>query len=812
MQSSKNRFLQIIPLLVILTSPLLSQSFTISGYIQDAQTGEKLIGANIFSKENMEGTASNNYGFFSLTMDRGDYEIIFSYVGYQPEVRQIALQQDLELEISLEPSIGLEEVEITATTSQSVKSSQMSAIDISVESIKKIPALLGEVDVIKAIQLLPGVQSGTEGASGLYVRGGGPDQNLILLDGTPVYNASHLFGFFSVFNADAINKVKLIKGGFPARYGGRSSSVLDISLKEGNKKEFRGTGSIGLIASKLTLEGPIIKDRTSFIVSARRTYLDLIAQPLIREIAGGDEYSTTGYYFYDLNAKINHRISAKDHLYLSVYSGDDRFYQNQDPYTYLYDGNLYTNETRSNLGWGNITAALRWNHQYSSKLFSNTALTYSNYNYEVRNYTESIVETADGVDSEINSLNFLSGIEDMAAKIDFDYLPDADHYIRFGANYINHTFKPGASVYKIKNQEVGDVDTTLGEDHVRASEFYLYAEDDYKVSNRIKANAGLHYSGFLVNEKYYHSLQPRLAARYLVSESLSVKTSYAMMQQYIHLLTNNNIGLPTDLWVPATDQVRPQRSHQVALGISKKFAEIYLFSVEGYYKTMDNLIEYRDGASFMGSSTGWEDKVESGRGWSYGGEIFFEKKLGALTGWVGYTLSWTNRQFEELNQGEIFPYKYDRRHDVAVVVTFPLDEKWDFSASWVYGTGTAHTLPTERYFGASDRFYGNEYFFTNDPYYISDPQTMNTRFLDELEHVDSRNSIRSANYHRLDLSFMKTKKRRWGEASWTLGVYNAYNRKNPFYYYIGRDDRGNRALRRVSIFPFIPSATYGFKF
>lgn len=798
-----------ITLIIIATGfSLLAQRRTISGYIQDSNTGEKLIGANIYSKADLSGTSSNNYGFFSITLDQGYYDIVFSFVGYRTEIRSFDLYEDIQLNISLEPSLGIEEVEITATSnSQTVKSTQMSSIDISVESIKSVPALLGEVDVIKAIQLLPGVQSGTEGASGLYVRGGGPDQNLILLDGTPVYNASHLFGFFSVFNVDAINNVKLIKGGFPARYGGRSSSVLDISLKEGNMKKFQGSGSIGLIASKLTLEGPIVKDKTSFIISARRTYVDVIAQPLIREIAGGDEFMTQGYYFYDLNAKINHKFSNKDHLYLSVYTGEDKFYQNQDPYTYLFAGNLYTSESRSNLGWGNITSALRWNHQYSSKLFSNTSLTYSNYNYEVKNYLAAIVETADGVTEEINSLNFLSGIEDFAGKIDFDYLPAADHYLRFGANYIYHTFKPGASVYQIKNEEIGDIDTTLGEDFIMASEFSLYLEDDFKVSDRIKANTGLHYSGFYVNQKYYHSLQPRFSARYLINDSWSLKTSYAMMQQYIHLLTNNNIGLPTDLWVPATDKVLPQRSHQVAIGLSKSFSEMYQLSIEGYYKTMNNLIEYQDGASFMGSNTGWEDKVESGKGWSYGGELFFEKKLGNLTGWIGYTLSWTERQFESLNQGMVFPYKYDRRHDVSVVLTVPLDEKWDFSASWVFGTGTAHTLPTERYYGnTTSHNYG---FFGSGPYYYGGQGEL---FEQEIEHVDSRNSIRAADYHRLDLSFQKKKETRWGESAWTLGVYNAYNRKNPFYYYIGYDTRGSRALRRVSLFPFIPSATYTFKF
>jgi hypothetical protein len=793
-------------------SLIFGQNRTISGYVQDEATGEKLIGANIYNKNDLSGTSSNNYGFYSITLKEGEYDLIFSYVGYKTEVKNINLSDDMQLNVSLSPSLGIEEVEIYANSnSQTIQSTQMSSIDISVESIKKVPALLGEVDVIKAIQLLPGVQSGTEGASGLYVRGGGPDQNLILLDGTPVYNASHLFGFFSVFNVDAINNVKLIKGGFPARYGGRSSSVLDISLKEGNMKKFQGSGSVGLIASKLTLEGPIIKDRASFIVSARRTYLDVIAQPLIREMAGGDEFTTQGYYFYDLNAKINYKISQKDHLYLSVYTGDDRFYQNQKPYTYLYAGNLYTNEARSDLGWGNITSALRWNHQFSSKLFSNTSLTYSNYNYEVQNYTESIVETADGVTNEINSLHFLSGIEDFAGKIDFDYLPATNHYVRFGANYIYHTFKPGASVYQIKNEEVGDIDTTLGEDFIRASEFSMYIEDDFKVSNRIKANVGLHYSGFLVNQKYYHSLQPRASARYLINDTWSLKTSYAMMQQYIHLLTNNNIGLPTDLWVPATDKILPQRSHQVALGLSKSFGEMYLLSVEGYYKRMNHLIEYQDGASFMGSNTGWEDKVEHGNGWSYGAEVFFEKKVGKMTGWVGYTLSWTERQFEALNGGEVFPYKYDRRHDVSAVLTVPLDDRWDFSVSWIYGTGTAHTLPTERYFGNASNNYNNYGLFNSySPYFFLGGYQQ--PFSQELEHVDSRNSIRAADYHRLDVSFQKKKKTRWGESAWTLGVYNTYNRKNPFYYYIGYDTRGNRALRRVSLFPFIPSATYTFKF
>lgn len=805
------RHLIISAIIIAISSNCIAQKYTISGYVQDSTSGEKLIGANIYEKEKYTGSSSNNYGFYSLTLEKGEHTIVFSYVGYKSLEYMIELKKNEQITADLIPSMGIEEVQIVATSNaQSVQSSQMSAIDLSVDKIKKIPALMGEVDVIKAIQLLPGVQSGTEGASGLYVRGGGPDQNLILLDGTPVYNASHLFGFFSVFNADAINKVTLIKGGFPARYGGRSSSVLDISLKEGNMKKLQGSGSIGLIASKLTLEGPIIKDKTSFIVSARRTYLDVIGQPIIKQMGNGNEYTKQGYFFYDLNAKINHKFSDRDRIYLSAYAGQDKFYQNQEPYQYLYFGTIYTNETRSNLGWGNITSALRWNHQYNSKLFSNLSMTYSNYNYEVRNYSSSIVETETEVSTEVNSLNFLSGIEDFAGKIDFDYLPSSRHYIRFGANYIHHTFKPGASVYQIKNEEVGDIDTTLGEDFVFASEVSMYLEDDFKLSNRLKANLGIHYSGFLVNEKYYQSLQPRFSARYLINDSWSLKTSYSQMQQYIHLLTNNNIGLPTDLWVPATDKILPQKSQQLALGFSKTFGSTYQLAIEGYYKKMDNLIEYSDGASFMGSNAGWEEKVEVGQGWSYGGEVFFEKKLGLLTGWLGYTLSWSNRQFDALNGGEVFPYKYDRRHDISLVLSFPIDDQWDFSASWVFGTGTAHTLPTERYFGEREFYSSGSGLFDIGGYYFN--RQKEGMFTDELEHVDGRNSIRAANYHRLDISFQKTRERKWGEATWSLGVYNAYNRKNPFYYYIGYDDLQNKALRRVSLFPFIPSATYSFKF
>ncbi|HIF15180.1 MAG TPA: TonB-dependent receptor, partial [Bacteroidetes bacterium] len=640
---------------------LIGQTRTISGFISSGSSGEKLIGASVYDLRSGLGTVTNNYGFFSLRLPLDSVRLRFSYVGYASTFHSFINNKDSVINIEM-GNVALEVVKVEAERIERIEqSTQMSTINMPVEQIKALPSLLGEVDVLKAIQLLPGVQSGSEASSGLYVRGGGPDQNLILLDGTPVYNASHLFGFFSVFNADAINNVKLIKGGFPARYGGRLSSVLDISLKEGNLKEFQGEGSIGIIASRLTLEGPIFKDKTSFIISARRTYIDALMQPFIRAATSEDAKTVMGYYFYDLNAKVNHKFSEKDHLYLSLYTGDDKFYYKVKPYSYLYDGVLYEDRMDADLAWGNITGALRWNHQFSNKLFSNMTATYSHYDFHISDYRESIVTDQGQINSEIFGIKYLSGIDDWTGKMDFDYLPDPDHYIKFGAHYIFHTFRPGATSYKFQQTGGLNIDSTSGADDVYAHETALYIEDDYKISDLLKANVGLHYSSFIVNNKFYHSIQPRTSLRYLFWNDWALKTSYAKMQQYIHLLTNSSIGLPTDLWVPSTEHVVPQISDQVALGIAKTLNNRYLFSIEGYYKWMKNIIAYKDGASFMGSETKWYEKVESGKGWSYGAELFIHKKTGITQGWLGYTLSLTERQFENINFGERFPYKFDRR-------------------------------------------------------------------------------------------------------------------------------------------------------
>ncbi|MFC2128386.1 TonB-dependent receptor plug domain-containing protein [Bacteroidota bacterium] len=796
--------LKFIFLLLLFPLIVFSQKYTISGYIEDAETGEKLISASVINQNNFKGVVSNNYGFYSYTETKGNINLSFSYIGYKPFNTEFNLEQDSILNVSLQPNIDIEEVVVTGNRIENiVRRSQISMNEIQVKQIKNIPVLFGEVDVLKAIQLLPGVQSGSEGTSGFYVRGGGPDQNLILLDGVPVYNANHLFGFFSVFNADAISTVKLIKGGFPARYGGRLSSVLDIRMKEGNNKKFKGEGSIGIISSKLTLEGPLFNENTSFIISGRRTYIDILTQPLIKLQSSASDYDkfSAGYYFYDLNAKVNHKFSNKSRLYLSAYLGKDKAYlnssQTQQPY---YDANNF------GLGWGNKTLALRWNYMITNKLFSNTTLTYSEYIFNTG--LEMIEKTNDITDTEFE-FEYISGIDDVAGKIDFDYIPNPNHNIKFGINNIYHTFKPGVNTFYVQLDENAEpIDTTFGNKEIYANEYSAYVEDDFRIGALFKANIGLHYSGFLVNKAFYHSIQPRISARYLITENLSVKAAYSEMSQYIHLLTNTSIGMPTDLWLPVTENIKPQQSTQFAVGAALSLNKIFDVSLEGFYKKMDRLIEYKEGASFLSFDNSWEDKIETGEGWAYGLEFLLEKKTGKTTGWLGYTLSWANRQFENISFGEIFPYKYDRRHDLSFVLMHKFNEKVDIGLTWVYGTGNAVTLSFEKYSSLESSMESDNY----DYYYALGWNPTGN----DIEYFEKRNNYRMPSYHRLDLgvNFHKTKK--WGERTWSFGVYNAYNRKNPFilmfdgkYNNIGEY---NTQLIQYSLFPIIPSIAYSFKF
>lgn len=781
-------FFLTIVLLNIIKYPSSGQKITVSGYVKDASSGESLIGSSILDTNSLHGTSTNSHGFYSITLTQDTVMLLISYVGYKRKSLHLFAKRDTIINISLD-NIILDEIVIQDTQTDDIhETTRMSTFTVPVSQINSLPTFFGETDILKALQLTPGVQSGAEGSTGLYVRGGGADQNLILLDGVPIYNASHLFGFFSVFNTDAINHVELTKGGFPARYGGRLSSVINISMKNGNMKELQGEGSIGLIASKITFEGPILKDKTSFIVSGRRTYIDLLAQPIIRKQADG---GNRGYFFYDLNFKLNHIINGYNRLYFSTYLGDDRGYT-RDKISFLDNDTKVESTNEFGLEWGNIINAFRWNHVFGPKLFSNIAATYSRYNFKVnREFVEKSTSPGTPEETLIFGNQYKSGISDLAAKFDFDYMPDPGHFIKFGFNSIFHKFSPG--VYAYQSNVAGD--TTAGAATTKTYEFALYIEDDWKISNVIKLNAGIHYSGFLVENHWYRSAQPRVSARFLLRDDLSLKASFSSMTQYIHLLTNVGIGLPTDLWVPSTARIKPQQANQIAAGLAKTYKAEYEISAELYYKKMTNLIEYKDGASYLNIEGNWEDKVaENGKGTSYGMEILMQKKTGKITGWIGYTLSKTTRQFDQLNFTREFPYKYDRRHDVSLAITHAWNENKDFSLVWVYGTGNSITLPIAVYEGLQDSF---------DSRYDNRSQVL---------YYGDRNSYRTRSYHRLDISFNFWKKKKRYTRKWSMGIYNVYNRLNPFFIDIAKDSENNTRFIEYSLFPIMPSISYVLKF
>lgn len=786
----KNKHFLVIILLAVfkLLSAQSNEKYTISGYVSDTLSGEKLIGTTVFIKDKNTGTTSNLYGFYSITLPKGEYEVLFSYVGYNGKSLRVNLKENIKLNVDLSSSTFLEEVVVSATRSRKIhKQTLMSVNTISMQDVEMLPALMGEKDLVKTLQLLPGVQSGSEGSSGLYVRGGGPDQNLILLDGVPIYNASHLFGFFSVFNSDAINNVTLTKGGFPARYGGRLSSVIDVRMKEGNLNDYKANLSIGLISSKFSFEGPIFKDKTSFIVSGRRTYIDYLMRPFIKNEADGNVF---GYYFYDINAKINHKFSDKSRLFVSLYNGQDKMYSEfTDSYN---DGfNDLKDKSEASIDWGNTITAVRWNYVFNPKLFSNITFTYSKYGFKMNNkFLEQYYEE-NKLKTQTFDSRFDSKIDDLTLKFDLDYIPSPNHYIKFGFGNIYHTFSPGAFQSKIIDGS-GTNNYNYGANKLYGNEYYAYFEDDIKVTSYLKVNAGLHFSGLKVKDKNYISLQPRIATNLKLTETSSFKASYSKMNQFLHLLTNPTIGLPTDLWVPSTDKVKPEYSNQYAAGYAQTLFDKFEISIEGYYKTMENLIEYSDGTSFFGADKGWENKIETGKGESYGLEILLEKKTGKTTGLIGYTLSWSNREFDKINFGKEYPYKYDRRHDISFTLMHKFNKTWDIGLVWVYGTGNTFSLGMERY---------NAY----NPF-----NTYNKN--EEVEYIKHRNNYRMPSYHRLDVGINHHKVRKKYTRTWSLSVYNVYNRKNPFFLSVDKQDGGKSKLKQFSLFPILPSITYSIKF
>lgn len=765
-----------------------SQKVTISGNVYESGSKESLIGVSVYDPILKAGTVTNTYGFYSLTLPAGKHKILFSYVGYSTDSVLVDTAGSVIKDIFLKSSIDLAGVEITTTRfekqSQDV---QMGRISIPVQQIKSIPSFLGEKDVMKTIQLMPGVQKGHEGSTGIYVRGGGPDQNLIILDDAVVYNANHLFGFFSLFNGDALKSVELIKGGFPARYGGRLSSVIEMNMKDGSKEKYTGEAGIGLISSRAVIEGPIVKNKASFLLSGRRTYVDALVRPFMRV-----ENGVFGYYFYDLNAKVNWDFGRKNKLYVSGYAGRDKFHLKQkDEYIINDQGDKVTNEMSAALTWQNTTGTMRWNHIFNDKLFSNTSLITTKYNLTIG--------TEEKYDNSNYSLSYISAIRDYSAKTDFLYYISPIHTLRYGAQSTWHIFNPSAIVF----QSSADTMTNKAKT-TNALENGIYIEDLIRTGN-FQINPGLRLSHFNVESKNYFSLEPRLSASFAINETNSIKASFATMKQYIHLLSNTGVGLPTDLWVPATSKVKPQDSWQVSAGYNRDFtAQSLNFSAEVYYKRMNNIIGYKEGASFItvtdfetGKEMDWQQNITAGKGKSYGLELFLQRKQGKLTGWIGYTLSWTKHQFDELNNGKEFWAKYDRRHDLSFVFIYNPNKMLTLSAVWVYGTGEAITLPIGTYM--------SEYSFPYMGYY------------NQLTDYGERNGFRTGNYHRLDLGAQFHLDIGRFQHTFELAIYNTYSHKNPFFYYIGQDYsqmtyQSRTVLYKVALFPIIPTVTYSIKF
>lgn len=839
----------VIPLSILLLTclPALAQRRTVSGYVTDAASGEPLIGVAVIDAASALGTVTGNSGFYSLSLDPGAKSLTFSCLGFAEHVEAVDLASNITLNVRLVESLS--ELEGAVVTSRindiGVQGTQMSAIEVPLSQIKAIPAIGGEVDVIKALQLLPGVQSGTEGTAGIYVRGGGADENLLLMDGVPLYNVNHLFGFFSVFNADALKNVTLYKGSFPARFGGHLSSVIDVRLNDGNDSEIHGNASIGLISSKFNLEGPIVKGRTTFNVSARRTYLDLLAKPVLAYVnkdnmRDPDNYEKYGggYDFYDFNAKITHHFRNDDRLSLSFYSGDDAAsVRMEDAYKYpigVYDietdiyreNGLYcADKDNIKLGWrwGNLVSALRWTHALGPKAHLTAGLSYTQYrsNLDVGEDTwSSILDNGKTVEyEEMNiGLGYNSLINDLSASADIEWHPTPAHDVKFGTGYTWHRFKPGViSMHQEYNlsydvEDLKPISQSFGDTPIASHEAAVYGEDNWSLTPWLKANIGLRASLYSVGGKTYASAEPRLSVRALLTDRFSLKASYSEMGQYIHLLCNSNLSLPSDLWVPVTENIKPMRSKQVAAGAFYDISR-FEFSLEGYYKTMDNVLEYKDGASYFGMSTGWEDKVCMGRGWSYGLEFLVQKKTGKTTGWIGYTLARSMRQFDRpgniINDGQPFPAKYDRRHDIGATVTHKFSKRFDLSATFVFSSGNCGSLGFDDYKLVEPTGAGAKAGFPDSGWWNSGT------------YLPNRNNYRMPAYNRMDIGMNFYKQKKHGTSIWNISAYNVYNRLNPFIVLVDYEyemdvktgmGKSWPVLKQLSIFPIIPSVSYTFKF
>lgn len=763
--------------------PPSERKYSLSGFITDSETGESLINASIVNLEKYTGTITNNFGFYSFSLNHKSHQLQISYVGYQDVIIEIQPKRDTSINISLQPNSILKEIKVLADEkSNNINHQFVSTSSLTSEKFSN-SGVLGENDLFQNLVQFPGVQTSNEGLGGFIVRNGSPSQNLILLDDVPVYYSSHLLGLFSVFNPDAINHVKLIKGGFPAHYGGRVSSVLDIRMKDGNSKKIGGDFSIGLLTAKFNLHGPIKKEKTTFNLSVRRSYLDLLVNGIL-DLANSNV--NAGYYFGDLNFKLTHKFSQRDKIFFSTYWGGDLIkVKNTEQQTAT-----SKEKTENKVGWGNFTNSLRWNHIYSNHLFSNTSLILSRYTFLVKD-RKSIQNEGESFKENYN-YEFRSGIRDFSLKTEFDWIPDAKHYLKFGMESSLHRTKPGSELYRNKNQN----EQNKSNDRIISSkEIVLFGECQIQFGKKFLMNMGSRWSSFIVEGTYYSTVEPRFSAQYHLNPKWTLTGSFSQMTQYLHLVTTSSLSLPTDLWLPVTSKIKPIDSFQYTGGTNYSISKSVKFSAEYYHKLSRNVLEFSDASFFQDVSVNWENMVESGKAWSKGLEFNLSKIKGTTTGNMAYTLSKSDVRYPKLNKGKTFASPYDRRHDFSVLLNQKLSKKIDFSVVWVYGSGLPATLSSTNINAVS-------------PYSHED--------ISSAPIFSHRNGFRLPDYHRMDFSINFRKFKKHGVRTWNISINNVYNRKNANYVSISENQNEfgttTYSLKQVSLFTFLPSISYSYKF
>lgn len=787
--------------LFISLSVICSAQIIVSGYVADSISGEKLIGANIFDLNSKHGISTNVYGFYSLSLPNtiDSVKLIISFVGYKSKSLNVSATTNQRIDFSLNRQADLPEVEIKAQRAFRSNTAEISLLELPMANIKLLPSLMGETDLFRVFQLMPGVQAGREGTSGMFVRGSSPDQNLVLLDDIPLYYVNHVGGFISVFIPEAINSVKLYKGGFPARYQGRLSGIVDARMKDGNMSARHGNFTFGLLSSKLTLEGPFKDKKTTYLFSARRSMFDLLTRGFSLMSSGFK--NSFGYTIYDFNGKISRRIDSKNRVNFSLYSGHDRIFsrnndnENDDP------NSLDRIKSKNYTQWGNTCAAIRWNHIVNDRLISNYTVGFTTFYLMLKSKAEQIVKANDHISGTYKD-KFKSNVNDLLIKSDFDFFLSSTHTIKFGGNLTQHFFKPASRSISLVTDSSDNYDLSYYSQHIKGLETNFYAEDEFTINQKLMLNMGITLATLLTDKKVFPSIQPRLSLNYKVAEYLSLKTSYSRMTQFMHMLSNSDGGMPTDIWIPATRKAIPENASQYVLGMAwyPLKSNILEVTAEGFYKSMTNLIDYSDGGSiFDGNTLNWESVIETnGIGKAYGLELMVQKTEGKTTGWIGYTLSRNTRQFENINSGNPYAYKYDRTHDFSIVATHRFDEKFTMSATWVYSTGNPVTLATTQYeinsMGESDIFDGSPRYQTIYVY-------------------GKRNNYRLRDYHRLDLSFNFTRQRGKGMETFSVEIYNAYNRMNTFALFYEKVRRtGEIKLYSLTLFPFLPSFSWSYNF